>query len=406
MFPENDHGFSYSCLVLLNCSKGAIEENLFFFFQAVSPCKKRFLLWAAASGQERVENSRPQPKSVRGAGQPRGRSIRAYLLCQRREPMEKLKTIVDLHLKHYGVLGYGLVTALTAGLERIFSTVVFQCPCSATWNLAYGLLFLLVPALALFFLGYLLSARTWRLLTGCCAPGTCTCTCCCGKVLRGVLVFAQLSGTAAVAPLTWVAVALLGGDFYECAASGTQVLVRRLCSGHGDPNCITLLPLVPCGDKQAEDLMDFKKNLKAQSQIAGWILIAAVIICLVIFVSITRCLSPVSFLQLKFWKIYLAQERKIFENQATEHATKLAENNVKCFFECSHQKGEYKTPSKEDWKKVSALYTFNPKELHYSTVHKFVNTEENADGNERSEGETMVALHFVDSFALNTTLNL
>ncbi|KAF6114508.1 hypothetical protein HJG60_010494 [Phyllostomus discolor] len=141
--------------------------------------------------------------------------------------------------------------------------------------------------------------------------------------------------------------------------------------------------------------------------IAGWILIAAVIIGLVIFVSITRCRSPVSILQLKFWKIYLAQERKIFENQATEHATKLAENNVKCFFECSRQKGEYKTPSMKDWKQISALYTFSPEELHYSTVHKFVNREENADGNESSEGKTMVsALHFVDSFALNTTLDL
>lgn len=319
--------------------------------------------------------------------------------------MEKLKTVVDLHFKHYGVLGYGLVTALTAGLERIFSTVVFQCPCSATWNLAYGLVFLLVPALALFLLGYLLSPRTWRLLTGCCAPGSCTCSC--GEGLRGVLVFAQLSGKAAVAPLTWLAVALLGGDFYECAASGTQILVPRLCSGHRDPNCATLLPLVPCGDKQAEGLMDLKKNFKAQSQIVGWILIAAVIVGLVIFVSITRCRSPVSVLQLKFWKIYLAQEQKIFKNQATEHATKLAENSVKCFFECSHQKGEYQTPSVEDWKQISALYTFNPDELRYSMVHKFVNRKENADGNESSKKETVVpALHFVDSFTLNTTLNL
>lgn len=183
--------------------------------------------------------------------------------------MEKLKVITDLNLKHYSVLGYGLVTALTAGLERIFSTTVFQCPCNATWNLAYGLVFLLVPALALFLLGYLLSARTWRLLTGCCAPDLCTCTCRGAGALRGILVFAQLSGTAAVAPLTWVAVALLGGDFYECAASGTQVLAPRLCSGHRDPNCTALLPLVPCGDKQAEYLMDLKKNLKAQSQVGA-----------------------------------------------------------------------------------------------------------------------------------------
>ena len=56
--------------------------------------------------------------------------------------MEKLKTVLDLNLKHYTALGYGLVTALTAGLERIFSTVVFQCPCNATSNQAYVLVFL------------------------------------------------------------------------------------------------------------------------------------------------------------------------------------------------------------------------------------------------------------------------
>lgn len=313
--------------------------------------------------------------------------------------------VLDLHLKHYGVLGYGLVTALTAGLERIFSSTVFQCPCNATWNLAYGLVFLLVPALALFFLGYLLSARTWRLLTGCCAPGTCTC--CCSETLRGVLVFAQLSGTAAVAPLTWVAVALLGGDFYECAASGSQALVRRLCSGHQDPNCTALLPLVPCGDKQAKDVMGLQKDLKAQSQVAGWILIAAVIIGLVIFVSVTRCRSPVGLQQLNFWKIYLEQEQKIFKNQATEHATKLAENNVKCFFECSHQEGEYKTPSVEDWKQISLLYSFNPKAQHYSTLHKYVNGKKEMSSMKcPKEGEMVPALSFVDAYGLSTTVGL
>ena len=180
--------------------------------------------------------------------------------------MEKLKTVLDLNLKHYTALGYGLVTALTAGLERIFSTVVFQCPCNATWNLAYGLVFLLVPALALFLLGYVLSPRTWRVVTGCCAPGACTC--CSGGGLHGVLVLAQLSGTAAVAPLTWVAVALLGGAFNECAASGTQVLARHLCSGR-DPNCTAQLPLVPCGDKQDKDVLELQKDLKAQSQVGA-----------------------------------------------------------------------------------------------------------------------------------------
>lgn len=121
-----------------------------------------------------------------------------------------------------------------------------------------------------------------------------------------------------------------------------------------------------------------------------------------IFVSVTRCRSPVSFLQLKFWKIYLEQEQEVFKNQATKHATKLAENNIQCFFECSHQKEEYKTPSKDDWKQISALYTFKEEELRYSMLHKFPKTE----STDKNKDVVVPVLHFVDSFALNTTLDL
>ncbi|XP_077018832.1 calcium homeostasis modulator protein 6 [Tamandua tetradactyla] len=311
--------------------------------------------------------------------------------------MEKFRSLLDLHLKHHSTLGYGLVTLLTAGGERIFSTVVFQCPCNAKWNLTYGLVFLLVPALALFLLGYVLSARTWRLLTGCCAPGA---RVCCGSGLRGALVCAQLSGAAAVAPLTWVAVGLLGGTFYECAASGSEALAQRLCSNI-EPPCVEQLPLVPCQEARAPKVQDILRELRAQSQVLGWILIATVIIFLLIFVSITRCLSPVSFLQLKFWKIYLEQEQKILQAQATEHATELAKENIKCFFECSHPK-EYHTPSIKEWQQISSLYTFNPTDQYYSILHKYVNRKEKSQSLRSVEGDAVIpVLGFVDSHIMN-----
>ncbi|KAM7240333.1 hypothetical protein CapIbe_008239 [Capra ibex] len=316
--------------------------------------------------------------------------------------MEKFREVLNLHLKHRNALGYCLVSLLTAGGERIFSTTVFQCPCSAAWNLPYGLVFLLVPALALFLLGYVLSARTWRLLTGCCARG-------CGAGLRGALVCAQISATAAVAPLTWVAVALLGGAFYECAASGSGVLARYLCVGR-DPRCAAQLPLVPCQQAQAPDVKQLQKELHreltAQSQVLGWILIAIVIIVPLIFTSINRCRSPVSYMQLKFWEIYLQQEQQIFKSQATEHATQLAKENVKCFFERSHPQ-ECNTPSIEDWQKISSLYAFNPKEQYYSTLHKYVNkTQENQSSISSEEGATVPVLGFVDSSDMNSTTDL
>ncbi|XP_007952261.1 calcium homeostasis modulator protein 6 [Orycteropus afer afer] len=316
--------------------------------------------------------------------------------------MEKFPTVLQQYLKHHSALTYSLVTLLTAGGERIFSAVVFSCPCSATWNLPYGLVFLLVPALALFLLGFMLSARTWRLLTGCCAPGARKG---CGGGQRGALVCVHLSAAAALAPLTWVAVALLGGAFYECAASGSTAFARLLCQGR-DPSCEAQLPLVPCNQAKLSDMQGLLKELKAQSQVLGWILIAAVILFILIFTSVTQCLSPVSFLQQKFWKIYLEQEQQIFKTQATEHATELAKENITCFFECSHPK-ECNTPSIKDWQQISSLYTFNPKDQYYSILHKYVNRKEKNLSIRSSEGDALVpVLGFVDSSGINSTAEI
>ncbi|XP_045398251.1 calcium homeostasis modulator protein 6 [Lemur catta] len=309
--------------------------------------------------------------------------------------MEKFQAVLDWHLKHHRALSYGLVTLLTAGGERIFSAVVFQCSCTAAWNMAYGLVFLLVPALVLFLLGYVLSARTWRLVTGCCrrARGA-RWRCCSG--LRRVRVCAELTVAAAVAPLTWVAVALLGGSFYECAASGSRDVALHLCGGQ-DEDCRAQLPLVPCGKAEAAKVQDFLPVLRAQSQVTGWLLIAAVIVGFLICTCVSRCLSPVSFLQLKFWKIYLEEEEKILKSQATEHATELAKENVKCFFKHSRPR-QLNTPSIKDWQQISSLYTFNPNGQYYSLLHKYVNRKEECDSIRSSEGDAVIpVLGFVDS---------
>ncbi|XP_067559047.1 calcium homeostasis modulator protein 6 isoform X2 [Pseudorca crassidens] len=148
------------------------------------------------------------------------------------------------------------------------------------------------------------------------------------------------------------------------------------------------------------------RNTLGYVLVLGWVLIAVVIIVLLIFTSITRCLSPVSFLQLKFWKIYLEQEQQILKSQATEHATKLAKENIKCFFECSHPK-EYNTPSIKDWQQISSLYTFNPKEQYYSILHKYVNRKEKNQSIRSSKEDVVVpVLGFVDSSDMNSTPDL
>lgn len=141
-------------------------------------------------------------------------------------------------------------------------------------------------------------------------------------------------------------------------------------------------------------------------QVLGWILIAVVIIFLLIFTSVSRCLSPVSFLQLKFWKIYLEQEQQILKTQATEHATELAKENIKCFFEGSHPK-EHNTPTIKDWQQISSLYTFNPKEQYYSMLHKYVNRKEKSHSIRSNEGDAVIpVLGFVDTPGMNISPEL
>ncbi|XP_038196068.1 calcium homeostasis modulator protein 6 [Arvicola amphibius] len=312
--------------------------------------------------------------------------------------MEKLKAVLELQSKHSSALGYGLVTLLTVGGEKIFSQVVFKCPCNATWNLPYGLVFLLVPALALFLLGYALNTRTWRLLTGCCTLSTSS-----SSRSHSALTCLQISLAASLAPLTWVAVALLGGSFYECAVSGSVPMAKYLCRNLNG-NCTTKLPKVPCNKQEAE-MQDILNQLKAQSQVIGWILIAVIIIVLLVVTSIIRCCSPISYLHLKFWEIYSQKEEQILQTEATEHATQLAKENVKCFFECTNPKDCY-TPSSKAWEKISALYTFNPKNQFYSLLHKYVNRKEMemSDLLCSREGDTVVAaLSFVDASGMAKT---
>ncbi|XP_010003463.1 PREDICTED: protein FAM26F [Chaetura pelagica] len=285
--------------------------------------------------------------------------------------MDKLRGVLDFCIRHQTVLGYSLVSLLTAASEQIFSSAVFKCPCNSG-NVLYGSVFILVPALILFLLGYMVNARTWRLLTGSCPSAKDCSSSLQGTCMRCCCVLGPVTARALVAPCTWIAVALLSASFYECAASGNSLVQRFMCEGK-EPDCKNLLVKVPCDKTLLKDLTDEHLSLQAQSQLIGWFLIASITTVVLIAKCCTRCCSPVSYLQLKFWKIYTKKELEVFDIKAKEHAAKLAEMNMKCFFEAT-EPAPFQTPSNEDWQKISFLYTFNPQEQYYSMIHKYVNT--------------------------------
>ncbi|XP_050172847.1 calcium homeostasis modulator protein 6-like [Myiozetetes cayanensis] len=294
--------------------------------------------------------------------------------------MERLRKALGFCIRHQTVLGYSTVSLLTAASEEIFSSVVFRCPCNSG-NTLYGSFFLIVPAFILLLLGYMVNTRIWRLLTGSCPPGKCcdcspwgTCACFCQ-------VLVPVTARALVAPLTWIVVALLSSDFYVCAASGSSLLKDLICKDRGQ-ECQDLLFKIPCDEELSRKIPSEFRSLQAHSQLIAWFLIACIMTVALISTCISHCCSPVSYLQLKFWKIYSEKEQELFEIKAKEHATNLAEINTNCFFEGTDP-ASFHTPSNKDWKKISFLFTFNSQEQYYSVIHKYVNT--NRDNSAKSE---------------------
>lgn len=176
--------------------------------------------------------------------------------------MDKLKTVLSIASKQTN-LGCGLLALITAGGEQIFSSAVFSCPCNDQ-NFIYGIVFLLVPALALLLLGYILNKKTWKLLTGLCYRKEKLCSC--KRLKVTVTILFQISNTALVAPSTWIAVALLSGKYYECLRTGTTAFISDLCN-KTKADCADLQKF-PC-DQDIKGAGEVMLALKAESQVSA-----------------------------------------------------------------------------------------------------------------------------------------
>lgn len=181
--------------------------------------------------------------------------------------MDKFKLLSSFVQKQQTTLCFSLVALLTAGGEQIFSAVVFKCPCNS-WNLAYGSVFLFVPALVLLALGYIINNKTWRLFTGLCKGAQQQCHF--KQALTRWQVFLQISISAVVAPVSWIAVALLNGVYFECTMTGVNATLFRehLCSGKTKA-CLEELNLFPCGKGSvpAAERDDVLLGIRAESQV-------------------------------------------------------------------------------------------------------------------------------------------
>ncbi|XP_052474239.1 calcium homeostasis modulator protein 5 isoform X2 [Carassius gibelio] len=190
----------------------------------------------------------------------------------------------------------------------------------------------------------------------------------CAKVIVKVLC------GACIAPVMWLSVALLNGTFYECAVSGLDenVLVQIICKNK-TRICQDELPRVPCSKSQLpeKENTELLLMLRAQSQILGWSIIIISATVLLIGNCFKNCRSQVSYLQLTFQKIYTENEREQFELFAEDFATKLAERNLKSFFD-NKSPEPFPLPNHKAWKEISTIYTFKKSEPYDSTLQRYV----------------------------------
>ncbi|CAJ1087235.1 calcium homeostasis modulator protein 6 [Xyrichtys novacula] len=314
--------------------------------------------------------------------------------------MDKFKTVLNI-ANQQSSLGFGVVALLTAGGEQIFSTVVFKCPCSPDLNFVYGIVFLLVPALALLLLGYILNKKTWKLFTGVCRSGERSCGC--RRMSAAMYVLFQITAFALVAPLSWIAVALLSGNYFECAMTGTSMNssnTQQLCKDTSSPKqCQKELFRFPCGmgsGVQEAERDQVLLTLKARSQILGWLLIASIMLTNLLLTCLGRCASPISYLQLKFWRTYTQAENSLIDSHATKHAKELAERNVTSFF-TMRSPDDIQTPSNGDWEKISSLFKFSYRKQYYSTLHRYVESCQHDESGVRK----MASVKSIDSETVN-----
>lgn len=287
--------------------------------------------------------------------------------------MDSLNAIMRFFTNQKSTIGYGVMAIATIGGERLFSLFSFQCPCNSKQNFVYGLIFLLAPALVIFSVGLFISTRLWRLYTGCCLRPSKLCPR--GKNCMGCLsVLGNVVMGALVAPIMWLSVALLNGTFYECAVSGVneEWVVNWFCKNF-TTTCKDELAKVPCktSNLPAAATNELLLMLRAQSQILGWVLIISCAMAALIGTCYKNCRSEVSYLQLTFWKVYMEKEKEKFDTFADSYADRLAERNMKSFFE-NKEPEAFPFPNHKSWEQISTLNTFTHSEQYYSTLHRYV----------------------------------
>ncbi|KAK7901551.1 hypothetical protein WMY93_018320 [Mugilogobius chulae] len=288
---------------------------------------------------------------------------------------------VSLFFKSKDVMIFnGLIALGTVAGQTAYSVFAFDCPCSSKKNYYYGLAAIGVPALVLFLVGVMLNRSTWDLLAECQLRR-------CRKLSAAAAfaVLANVVGRAVVAPLTWAVLSLLQGQAYTCALS--EFVDPSSVPGFPAGKDPELLAQFPCEDSVSEELKpfwrDIQRQLKYQSQLLGWLLVATMSVLVFLLQCVRRCCSSLGHQQEQYWSQYRAAEESLFQNTAAAHAQLAAMQNVKSFFgfvsldtaqkELLAEQQNSRPVCSTEWNRVTGVCLYREKNglPLYSRIHKW-----------------------------------
>ncbi|XP_043919501.1 calcium homeostasis modulator protein 5-like isoform X2 [Protopterus annectens] len=106
----------------------------------------------------------------------------------------------------------------------------------------------------------------------------------------------------------------------------------------------------------------------------GWGLMAFTAIALLLILCCSACRSHLRYQQEVFWEKYKEKEMEYFQQFSEDYAAKLAEHNLRSFFE-NKKTDSVSLPSDKAWDEISALHCFNMANQYYSSLHQYVDGE-------------------------------
>lgn len=218
-------------------------------------------------------------------------------------------------------LVYGSIAALTVGLEGLFESIVFKCPCEG--HFAYGLSFLWAPAVLLFLAGFLVDGNLWRHQRREHEKKKKSLA---RRYFKALLASLDVLMRASVSPVAWLVLSFLQQQYYTCAYFGPPL----------GSDVIVFNTTHKCHFKLGSRTRALEESYKTRSQIAGWSLMLIATSVLFISVCIRRCIQKGKHLQIPSLGYYHHVEAKAaleqFHATAKEQAKEKAKKEILFLF--------------------------------------------------------------------------